>query len=160
MHPRTLLSLLAAKSWGGRARRVRRDPERCEYVNGKHGWTWVAESVLLGFCWMLPVGCVVMWMGSSFRQRLVFAHLFRKRYLEVLLVLLVWVLTAGYSWVEGQFKVEVLTAPSRGTCSSEERGNEPSSLLTPCSNGWELKVRVFKEELLKRPMFCIHFILY
>lgn len=33
-------------------------------------------------------------------------------------------LTVGLSRVEGELKVEVLMAPSQGTCSSEERGNE------------------------------------
>lgn len=42
-----------------------KDPKRCGYVNRKHGWTWGAESVLLGLFWIIPVGCVVMWIGSS-----------------------------------------------------------------------------------------------
>lgn len=47
-------------------------------------------------------------------------------------------LTAGFLWVEGEFKVEVLMAPSQGKCSSEECDNElaflPVELCSACAH--------------------------
>lgn len=139
-----------------------KDPKRCGYVNRKHGWTWVAESLLLGLFWIIPVGCAAMLMGSSlgnvwclliylesgiWRFYCVCLHECSLRASHELKGILKWKSWWLFHRAHRAVRNVVINSPSYLW-----------SYVQPVLK-W-VKVRIFKEELLKRSMFRTYFFLY